>query len=62
MRGAILYGLVTARPDFNAALPTQKGTTTSTTDGKLEVLTWEVFGVASRQLAVDVAASGTIPT
>ena len=34
---------------------------TSTTDHKLEVLTWEIFGAASRQLAVKVADSGYHP-
>jgi hypoxanthine phosphoribosyltransferase len=34
---------------------------TSTTDDKLEVLTWEIFGAASRQLAIKVAASGYHP-
>jgi hypoxanthine phosphoribosyltransferase len=34
---------------------------TSTTDDKLEVLTWEIFGAASRQLAINVAASGYHP-
>jgi uncharacterized protein len=34
---------------------------TSTTDDKLEVLTWETFGTASRQLAITVATSGYHP-
>ncbi len=34
---------------------------TSTTDHKLEVLTWEGFGAASRQLAVKVATDGYRP-
>jgi uncharacterized protein len=34
---------------------------TAATDHKLEVLTWEGFGEASRQLAVNVATSGYRP-
>jgi hypoxanthine phosphoribosyltransferase len=34
---------------------------TTTTDHKLEVLTWPVFGTASRELAVKVAAAGYRP-
>ena len=34
---------------------------TTTTDHHVEVLTWEVFGLASRQLAVNVAESGYRP-
>jgi uncharacterized protein len=37
------------------------GTMTTTTGQQLEVLTWEVFGTASRQLAVNVAATGYRP-
>ena len=36
-------------------------TVTAATDHRLEVLTWELFGVASRQLAVNVAGTGYRP-
>lgn len=38
-----------------------EGTITTTTDHQLEVLTWEGFGAASRELAVKVATDGYRP-